>query len=259
MTPLESSVATQNGGRFLTLPLTLGAIAVVYNLPQIGGHTLQLDGPTLARIFMGEITTWNDPAIAKLNPSTGLPSAKIVTVHRLDRGGNAYILSEYLSKVSPAWATAMGTGQQLAWPVGMAVTGTAGMDAAIASTANCIGFTDIVNAVTNNFTYAAIRNQTGRFLQPDQASITAAAAEVADVTATSPSITNAPGRASYPIAGYTWAVLRQHHARAAQGAALANLFRYMTGAGQQLLLAEHNAPLPASMQAEDSAALATVR
>ena len=259
MTAIEAFVAAGNGGPVLQMPVVLGAVAVVFDLPAIGSHTLQLDGPTLARIYLGQITSWNDPAITSLNPSISLPSTRIVPVHRLDHSGTTNTFTDYLTKVSIQWASTMGRGLTVPWRSGIAATGGSGMAKAIAGTTGAIGYVDLSTAIKNKLTYVALKNQANSYQLPTHASVAAAAASFPNVTSTNYSITNAPGQLSYPLATYSWVLLRQHSVGSGRGAAIVKLFRWMTGPGQSLANSLNYVALPEAMQAVDTQSLSTIR
>ena len=131
------------------IPWALGATAVLYNLPGVK-NLLHMDGPTLAKIFMGQITTWNDPAIAKLNPGVSLPSTKITIAHRSDNSGTTFNFTDYLSRVSPAWKSQIGTGVAVNWPVGSGGKGSSGVAAIVSQTQGAIGYADVAFALHNH-------------------------------------------------------------------------------------------------------------
>jgi phosphate transport system substrate-binding protein len=244
-----SEQAAARGGPVVQVPVDLGAEGVVYNLSLPAGSRLHLTGPVIARIFLGQITSWHDPAITALNPGINLPSAPISVVHRSDGSGTTYIFSNYLSSVSPAWAAKVGTGKTLHWPVGEGAEGNAGVGAAVYRTPFSIGYVEQSYSKGLLLPFAAIRNQAGHYTVPTNASITADAAQKAAITAADFSIVNEPGAGSYPICGYSWALIYTHQASQATGKALVGLMDWLAHSGQASAAAAGYVPLPSRIQA----------
>jgi phosphate transport system substrate-binding protein len=188
------------------IPWALAATSVMYNLPG-GKNLLHMDGPTLAKIFIGQITQWDDAAIKKLNPGVHLPSTKITIAHRSDGSGTTYNFTDYLSKVSQAWKSQIGVGTSVNWPVGVGGRGSAGVSALVAQTEGSIGYADIAFAIKNHFSYFAMKNRNGKFATPGAKGILAAA--MSDVKPTAGtnelSIVDPPKKfpLAYPISTYT--------------------------------------------------------
>jgi phosphate transport system substrate-binding protein len=159
MTAAEQAAA--KGGRVTQVPVALGGEGVAYNLHLPAGARLHLTGPVLARIFLGQITHWNDPAITALNPGIDLPDASITVVHRSDGSGTTYIFSDYLSSVSPAWAAKVGKGKTLNWPVGEGAEGNGSVAANVYSTPFSIGYVEQAYSRGLLLPFAALRNQAG--------------------------------------------------------------------------------------------------
>jgi phosphate transport system substrate-binding protein len=195
------------------VPVALGGEGVVYNLSLPAGARLHLTGPVLAAIFLGQITRWNDPAVTALNPGVSLPPASINVVHRSDGSGTTYIFSNYLTSVDPAWAAKVGTGKTLRWPVGEAAEGNGGVAAAVNRTSFSIGYIEQAYSQGLTLPFAAIRNQAGHYIVPSTQTVAADAAQKPGISPADFSIVNQPGAASYPISGYSWALVyaRQHN------------------------------------------------
>ena len=221
---------TAHGGASAQVPVDLGAEAIAYNLT--GLPRLHLTGPVIAQIFLGQISDWNDPAIAALNPGISLPHAPIFVMHRADGSGTTYIFSSYLSSVDPAWAAKVGTGKSLHWPAGVGEQGNSGVAEAVSHIPFSIGYIERSYSKGPTLVDAAIRNQAGNYVTPTTASIAADAAQKPGITPTDFSIVNEPGADSYPISGYSWALVYTHQASQATGQALANLLDWLTHAGQ---------------------------
>jgi len=191
------------------IPWALAATSVMYNLPGVK-NLLHMDGPTLAKIFMGQITQWDDPAIKKLNPKVSLPSTKIVIAHRSDGSGTTYNFTDYLSNVSPAWKTAVGFGTSVNWPVGVGGRGSAGVSAIVAQTQGAIGYADVAFALQNHFSYFAMKNRSGKYATPGAKGILAAASSDQKPDSTNAlSIVNPPRKypLAYPISTYTYVIV----------------------------------------------------
>lgn len=243
-----SEQAAARGGRVVQVPVDLGGEGVVYNLSLPSGERLHLTGPVIARIFLGQITSWNAPALTALNPGVSLPPAPINVVHRSDGSGTTYIFSNYLSSVSPAWAATVGTGKSLHWPTGEGAEGNGSVATAVYRTPWSIGY------VEQSYTHglllpsAAIRNQAGQYVTPTVQSIAADAAQKPHITPADFSIVNEPGGDSYPISGYSWALVYTHQASHARGQALVSLLHWLTHAGQADAAATGYVPLPPAVR-----------
>jgi phosphate transport system substrate-binding protein len=191
------------------IPWALAATSVMYNLPGVK-NLLHMDGPTLANIFMGKITQWDDPAIKKLNAGVNLPSTKITIAHRSDGSGTTYNFTDYLSSVSPGWKSQIGFGTSVNWPVGVGGRGSAGVSAIVAQTEGAIGYADVAFALKNHFSYFAMKNRSGKFTTPGSRGILAAASSDQKPDATNAlSIVNPPKKFAnaYPISTYTYVIV----------------------------------------------------
>jgi phosphate transport system substrate-binding protein len=253
MSAAELEAATRTGGAVVQIPVALGGVAVAYNLPGVARGQLRLDGATLARVFMGKIATWNDPAITRLNPSLKLPNLSILPVHRSESSGTTYITTDYLTSVSSEWAKTLGKGKIVSWPSGLGGKGNPGVAAAIKQHPGAIGYVELAYAIDNHIPYLALENKAGAYVLPTQATVGAAAARFPHVSSKTFSIVNAPGRTSYPIAGYSWVLLRQHPRR--NGAALVQLFHWTVTNGQSYAARLNYVPLPNAVQLQALQAL----
>ena len=191
------------------IPWALGGTSIMYNLPGVK-NLLHMDGPTLAKIFLGQITKWDDPAIAKLNKGVSLPSTAITIAHRSDGSGTTYNLTDYLSSVSPAWSSQLGKGTTVNWPVGVGARGSSGVAGVVASTPGAIGYADVAFALQNHLKYFAMKNSSGKFTTPGSRGILAAATSDQKPAAdNSLSIVNPPKKYAnaYPIATFTYVIV----------------------------------------------------
>jgi phosphate transport system substrate-binding protein len=260
MNTVDQAVAESNGSGVLQLPILLGGVAISYNLNLPSGTQLQLNGPTLAAIYLGQITNWDDPAIANLNPRVKLPSLPITVVHRSDGSGTTYIFTNYLSAISTSWLLKTGGAAKslTAWPAGIGASGSPGVTAAVKAHNGAIGYVELNFAIDNHLSYMKMQNQDNAFVFPTQASILAAANQFPHVNANNFSIVNAPGAASYPICGYSWGLVRARHANTAHGSALISLFHWLTTAGQLYAPSLNYVPLPRTLQLQSATTLEKV-
>ena len=243
-----SELAAAKGGPITQVPVALGAEGVAYNLDLPAGTRLHLTGPVLARIFLGQITRWDDPAITALNPGISLPDAPITVVHRSDGSGTTYIFSNYLSSVSPTWAAKVGTGKTLNWPVGEGAEGNGSVTSTVYRTPFSIGYIEQAYSQGLLLPFAAIRNQAGNYVLPSTQTVTAAAAQKPHITPTNFSIVNQPGASSYPITGYTWAMIYTHQPDQSRGQELVNMLDWLTHTGQAYAAANLYVPLPSQVR-----------
>ena len=209
----------------------------------------------IARIYLGQITRWDDQAIAALNPGITLPSARITVVHRSDGSGTTYIFSDYLSSVDPAWAARVGRGKSLNWPTGDGEEGNGGVASTVYRTPFSIGYIEQSFAQGLLLPFAAIHNQAGQYVLPSPQSIAADAAQKPTITATDLSIVNQPGASSYPISGYSWALVYTHQAEQATGQALVSMLEWLTHSGQAYAARLSYVPLPSQIQQLATSAL----
>ena len=246
MTTAEQSAA--KGGAVTQVPVDLGGEGIAYNLNLPAGARLHLTGPVLAAIYLGQITRWNDPAITALNPGTTLPDAPITVVHRSDGSGTTYIFSNYLSAVDHAWAAKVGTGKTLRWPAGEGAEGNASVAATVYRTPFSIGYVEQAYAMGLVLPFAAIRNQAGNYVTPSASTVAAGAAQKPAITPADFSIVNQPGATSYPISGYSWALIYTHQPNQLTGQQLAVMLDWLTHDGQAYAAANGYVPLPPQLQ-----------
>ena len=243
-----SEQAAAKGGPITQVPVALGGEGVAYNLSLPAGARLHLTGPVLAEIFLGQITRWNDPALTALNPGVTLPPAAITVVHRSDGSGTTYIFSNYLSSVSPAWASKVGAGKALNWPVGEGAEGNGGVATTVFRTPFSIGYVEQAYSKGLVLPFAAIRNQAGNYVIPSAQTVAADAAQKPGITPTDFSIVNQPGASSYPISGYSWALVYTRQPGQASGQALVTMLDWLTHDGQAYAAANGYVPLPSQIQ-----------
>ncbi|MFO0851746.1 MAG: phosphate ABC transporter substrate-binding protein PstS [Gemmataceae bacterium] len=259
MTADETARAQTENGDVLHVPITMGAVAVIYHLPELGDAPLRLSGPVLADIFARTVTRWDDPSIAALNPGAALPDKEITPVFRAESSGTTNIFTEYLSKVSPGFKKQIGVSKKPKWPSGgIGQEGSDGVTGHVQKNPYCIGYTEVLFAKKNHVRTALVQNRAGRFTPPEAAHVTAAAtAAVGQPPAGPPyslheltySLTDAPGDSAYPIAGLSYAVLYVKQPKA-KGAAIAGFLKWAVTDGQRYAADLEYAPLPADLQAK---------
>jgi phosphate transport system substrate-binding protein len=237
----------------LHFPTVLGAVVPTFNVA--GVDRLRFSPEALAGIFVGKVTHWNDPAIARENPGKMLPAVAIVPIHRSDGSGTTYIFTDYLAKVSPEWQSTVGRGTAVNWPVGLGGKGNEGVAGLVKQTPNAIGYVELIYAVQNKLPYGDVRNRAGKFVQATLESVTAAAAGVAMPEDFRVSITDSPTPDAYPISSFTWLLIPTRIADAGKGAAIKKFLGWMLTDGQRLAPPLSYAPLPASVVALEQQAL----
>jgi phosphate transport system substrate-binding protein len=252
--PLTDAQEKQStSGNIIHIPVTLGAVAMTYNLSGLKdssgkdftGH-LSLTPDIIAGIYLGTITSWDDAAIKAANPNVVLPGQTITSVHRSDGSGTTGIFTNYLSVVNATWKSQVGAGNTVQWPGGDGEKGNAGVAGKVQTTAGSIGYVELAYVLANGLSYASVTNANGKNVLP---SADGAKADAAGVT-TIPDdlrflIVNAPGDAAYPISGFSWVIVYQNQSNASKGQALANLLWWMIHDGQQYAAPLNYGPLPA--------------
>lgn len=242
------------------IPTCMGAVVVAYNLD--GVKELKLSGEVIADIFAGNIKMWNNERIAALNPDVKLPSEVIIPVYRSDGSGTTFVFTDYLTKVSPVWASKYGTGKSVNFPAGQAAKGNPGVAGVIKQTKNSIGYVGSEYAFAQKIPYARIQNLRGEFVLPSSATISAAASGVIPAD-TRCSITNADAAGAYPISTFTWMIIykEQNYSDRSkeQAAATLDLLKYILSDEAQHITSEvHYAPLPAKAKELSMTNLKTV-
>jgi phosphate transport system substrate-binding protein len=243
--PMTNDQQLAAPGNILHLPTVLGAVVPVYNIDGVSAE-LKFTGTVLADTFMGKITKWNDPAIAKLNAGVNLPGADITVVHRSDGSGTTYIFADYLGKVSPEWKKRVGISTALNWPVGLGGKGNEGVAGLVKQTPGAIGYVELIYALQTKIAYGAVQNMAGKFLRASIEGVTAAAAAAADKMPADfrVSITNAPGDGAYPISSFTWLLFYENPKDKAAARTMAEFMKWALADGQKFARALGYAPLP---------------
>jgi phosphate transport system substrate-binding protein len=242
--PMTDEQLSQAKTKILHIPTVLGAVVPAYNIPGVTGE-VKFTPDALAGIFLGKITTWNDPAIAKPNPGVNFPNQAIVVVHRSDGSGTTYIFTDYLSKVSSDWAGGPSKGTSVKWPVGLGGKGNEGVAGMVRQMQGAIGYIELIYAVQNKIPYGVVENASKTFVKASLASVTAAAASAPKMPADfRVSITNAPGKDAYPISSFTWLLIPGQSKDAAKGKIISDFLTWMLDDGQKMTADLTYAPLP---------------
>jgi phosphate transport system substrate-binding protein len=262
MTRAEQGKAQAKGVDVLHFPAVLGAITVSYNVSGLKTG-LKLDGRTIANIFLGNIAKWNDSQIAALNKGVKLPNQNITVVHRSDSSGTSFNFTTFLAQTSPAWARGPGIGKTVQWPKGVGGNGNPGVAAAIKQTKGSIGYVELAFAVQNQFTYASVKNQAGKYLPPTRAATAAAAVGIKIPPTLKVSIVNSPNKNAYPISAASFAMVYKDPCKAgldsAKATALSSFLKYAVGSeGQKTAKKLLYAPLPAGLQKKTLTAIGTL-
>jgi phosphate ABC transporter phosphate-binding protein len=274
MNQAQLDEARKTGGDVVHVPLVIGAVVPMYNLPGVE-QPVKFSGPLLVEIFTGTVKRWDDPKLKALNPGVALPALDIQPVYRSDPSGTSFIFSDYLSKVDETFKKTVGASTAPNWPkaVGIRQQKSDGVAGHVTRTAGAIGYIELTYALDQKATFGSVRNAAGKDVRADLASITAAAAASLDVKQTAPpyslheltyNLTDAPGEASYPIAGMSFAVVYQRpdlgdDAAKARAKAVVAFLKWAVGdAGQELAGKRNYAPLPPALRARAAERLGTV-
>jgi phosphate transport system substrate-binding protein len=258
--PMTNEQLQSAPGKIMHFPTVLGAVVPVYNLPNVTAE-LKFSGPVLADIFLGKITKWNDPSIAKLNAGVTLPATDITVTHRADGSGTTYIWVDYLAKVSPEWKSKVGVANSVNWPTGVGGRGNEGVASTVKQTPGAIGYVELIYALQNKIAYGSVLNAAGESVKASVPAVTAAAAEAvksmpADFRV---SITNAPGKGVYPISSFTWILLYETAKDKAQAKTMVDFMKWALTDGQKFAPELGYAPLPDAVVKLEMAALAKIK
>ena len=261
--PMTDEQLASAGGAdaVLHIPVTLGAVAVIYNLAGLS-TPLNLDGDTIAEIFNGVIPKWNDDHIKALNPNVDLPDEYIAVVHRSDGSGTTNIFTTYLSAENQDWAKNQGAANSISWPVGMGQKGSDGVAGQVKQLEGSIGYVELAYATQNSIKFANVKNSSGAFVAPSAAGATACAAAAADKLPADFRIKIAgctgADAAIYPISGFSWIIMYKDQSDATKGKALVDIVNWLIHDGQQYGADLSYAPLPSAVVDKATAALETV-
>lgn len=256
----DAQLKEAKGGEILHIPMALGAVVATYNIPGLETTKLKFTGETLAAIFLGTITKWNDPKIAADNAGVKLPTEDIVSVHRSDGSGTSFVFTDYLSAVSAEWKTKVGASTTVNWPGGVGGKGNEGVAGEVKQTPFSIGYVELIYAVQNKLGVGLIKNKAGQFVEPNLAGVTGAAAAAAGKVAPDlrVSIVDQDGAATYPISSFTWILAYKQMADAAKATALTRLLWWGTHEAQKFNGDLGYAPLPAEIVTKGEAMIKSI-
>ncbi|HWY70174.1 MAG TPA: phosphate ABC transporter substrate-binding protein PstS [Terriglobales bacterium] len=229
------------------VPTVMGSVVPAYNIPGVK-EELKFTPDVLANIFLGKITTWNDPAIQNLNKDIKLPNQNINVVHRSDGSGTTYVFTDYLSKVSPEWKGGPGKGTSVKWPVGIGGKGNEGVAGTIRAVDGTIGYVELIYALQNKITFGSVKNAAGSFVKADLQNTSAAANGVKIPDDYRVSITNSPNKDAYPIATFTWLLIPTKPSDANKGKIIKDFLNWMIDDGEKMVETLSYAPLPQELQ-----------
>jgi phosphate transport system substrate-binding protein len=245
--PMSDEQLKQAKVKILHIPTVMGAVVPAYNVPGVTGE-IKFTAEALAGIFLGKVQKWNDPAIAKSNPDLKLPDQSIIVIYRADGSGTTFIFTDYLSKISKEWESAVGKGTSVKWPVGIGGKGNEGVAGQIRQTPGALGYVELIYALQNKITYGSMKNAAGNFVKASLDGVTEAAASAPSMPADfRVSITNAPGKNAYPISSFTWLLIPIQSKDAAKGKIINDFLNWMLTDGQKMTSQLSYAPLPASV------------
>jgi len=258
--PMTDDQLKQASVPVLHFPTVLGADVPTYNIPGIQAE-LNFTSEALAGIFLGKVTKWNDPAITSANPGVKLPGDDIVVVHRSDGSGTTYIWTDYLSKVSKEWNDKVGKSTSVNWPVGLGGKGNEGVAGLLKETPDSLGYVELIYAIQNHIPYGRVKNSSGAFVKADLASVSAAAAAVANFMPDDfrVSITNPEGKAAYPIASFTWLLIPSKFSDTTKRDTVKDFLKWMMTDGQQYCEPLAYAKLPKEVVTKEMKALEKIQ
>jgi phosphate transport system substrate-binding protein len=254
---LKSEDKSAMKGPVLQFPVAFGAITVSYNLSGVKSG-LKLDGPTISKIYQGQIKTWNDPAIKALNPGMSLPSTGITVVHRSDSSGTTAGFTTFLAATDPTWASTVGPpDKEVKWPTGTGAAKNSGVAAAVKQTSGSVGYVEEAYALQNNFTTADVKNKSGKYIEPTLATTSAAGENISVPADLGISTINSPNAAAYPIVSQTFIDVHKDVCKGgmspSNAKALKSFLTYALGPGQKVATQLFYAPLPAPLLAKAKA------
>jgi phosphate transport system substrate-binding protein len=241
--PMSDEQLAASKVKVLHVPTVLGAVVPAYNIPGVSGE-VKFTPEILAGIFMGKISNWSDPAIAKVNPDIKFPNQSITVVHRSDGSGTSYIFTDYLSKISSDWQSSTGKGTSVKWPVGVGGKGNEGVAGMIRQLPGSLGYIELIYALQNKINFGSVKNSSGQFIKASLESTTAAASGVKMPADFRVSITNPPGKTAYPIASFTWLLVPTNPTDKTKGKMVKDLVLWALDNGEGMAPALSYAPLP---------------
>ncbi|MFI5304690.1 MAG: phosphate ABC transporter substrate-binding protein PstS, partial [Nitrospiria bacterium] len=258
--PMNDDQLKASKQTLLHFPTVIGADVPTYNIPEIK-EEINFTGEVLAKIFLGRITKWNDPEIAKSNPSVKLPEKEIIVVHRSDGSGTTYIWTDFLSKASHDWQEKVGKGTSVNWPVGLGGKGNEGVSGLIRQTPYSVGYVELIYAIQNKMEYGKVNNHSGKFIKATLGSVSEAAAGVAKTIPEDfrVSITDPPGEGAYPVSSFTWLLIPEEIKDSKKGKAIVEFLKWMLHDGQNLTEPLSYAKLPNEIVQKEEKAILKIK
>jgi phosphate transport system substrate-binding protein len=257
--PMSDQQLAEAKFKIFHVPTVLGAVVPAFNVPGVQAE-LRFSPATIAGIFLGKITSWNDKTIAADNPGVKLPDRSIIVAHRSDGSGTTYIWTDYLSKVSSDWKDQVGKGTSVKWPVGLGGKGNEGVAGMVRQMEGGFGYVELIYAIQNKITFGAVKNSAGSWVKASLESTTAAAASVKNMPADfRVSITNPPGKDAYPIASFTWLLVPAQFKDAAKGKVVVDFLNWMLDQGEPMASQLDYAPLPNEVKEKVRARIKEIR
>ncbi len=258
--PMSDDALKASKIKIVHIPTVLVAVVPVYNLPGVN-QELKFSQDAIAGIYLGKITTWNDPYIAKENPGVNLPAQPILPVYRSDSSGTTFIFTDWLSKVSPEWKSRVGAATAVKWPVGIGQKGSEGIAGMVRQSKYSFGYVELLYAEQNHMQFGLVRNHDGKFLKASTSNVTSAAAAYASKIPADfrVSITDAPGADSYPISSFTWLLIPNPAKDPAKGKEIVDFLTWMLDHGESEAVGMTYAPLPQAIADRVRKTIATLR
>jgi len=257
--PMTAEQMKNAPGPILHFPTVLGGVVPVYNLGEGSTAQLRFSGPLLADIYLGKVTKWDDPAIAKMNPGVKLPATDIAVAHRSDGSGTTFIFCDFLSKTSPEFKQKVGASTSVQWPAGVGAKGNEGVAGLVRQTPGAIGYVELIYALQNKIPYGSVQNKAGTFVNASLDSVTAAAAGVTMPDDFRVSITDPDGKDAYPISSFTWMLFYEKPSDKARAKTMADFMKWALTDGQQFTQALGYAPLPKAVVDKELQALQKIQ
>lgn len=257
--PMNEAEVTRAGGGVLQIPVALGGVSVVYNLPNV--KTLRLSREDIVSIYLGKIAKWNDPTLKKSNPGADLPDLPIIPTNRSDGSGTTYIFTDFLSTVSADWKSKVGTGKSVQWPASGSVggKGNEGVAGAVKQTPGAVGYVELAYALENKMDQAQVQNKGGKWVVCNASAVRAAAATKPDVSSTNFSIVDSAGAESWPISGYVWAMVYENPSDKARAKTTKDVLSWAVTKGQPIAGTLNYVPLPDNVQASATKTLSQIK
>jgi phosphate transport system substrate-binding protein len=257
--PMNADEITRAGGGVLQIPVALGGEAIVYNLPSV--NALRLSREDIVSIYLGKIAKWNDPQLKKSNPGVNLPDLPVIPVNRSDGSGTTYIFTDFLSSVSADWKTKVGTGKSVQWPASGSVggKGNEGVAGAVKQTPGAVGYVELAYAIENKMPQAQVQNKGGKWAVCNASAVRAAAATKPDVSATNFSIVDRAGGDSWPISGYTWAMVYENPSDKGRAKMTKDVLSWAVTKGQRIAGTLNYVPLPENVQTTATKTLSQIK